>query len=499
MSDIITNTTSTNESKVFNVYVSKSTTAGTALVTRGSLNKTDTAPTVSGLYVLEEIGIYPNLGGIDAQVGKLNFASFDGTTWSLIAVDMPTTNDNTGELSTTIHTIGVTNSTNNSTAYVYANNAHSYCKKNTIGDGIINTIKFYSSINVSNKRIVLIRGNAIINTITVNLIVGLNTFDVSWDTQLNDYVGIDSSFGFAYRELNGIGFTDINMTSFSGAEKTGTIPLSFDIAITSRYISDNNIFKNKKLLLYGDSRVSTDYPFTKTILEGRLSLSECYNGGFSGYTTAQLATNACLNRIFNYNADFICILLGGNDNGQSGSIGTFSTSSELYSLGEAIVSETNINLDYSGTKFIQAISHIIRKLDAYYYNFRSRASLTGSETETEKDNKIEAVKKPLIFICTDIPQKRNNSSDEFSKQINWERKRLAIIEACEKYNFPYYDLYTEVIKNIKFSLEPYWVSPTNTSNNKGIYTMDGLHLNKYGFRFISTLIAEKFKEIGNPN
>ena len=82
------------------------------------------------------------------------------------------------------------------------------------------------------------------------------------------------------------------------------------------------------------------------------------------------------------------------------------------SAGESIVSETNINLDYSGTKFIQAISHIIRKLDAYYYNFRSRASLTGSETETEKDNKIESVKKPLIFICTDIPQKRNNSSDD---------------------------------------------------------------------------------------
>jgi len=89
MSDIITNTTSTNEGKVFNVYVSKSTTAGTALVTRGSLNKTDTAPTVAGLYILEETGVYTNLGNIDAQAGKLNFASFDGTTWSLIAVDMP--------------------------------------------------------------------------------------------------------------------------------------------------------------------------------------------------------------------------------------------------------------------------------------------------------------------------------------------------------------------------------------------------------------------------
>ena len=107
MSDIITNTTSTNKSKVFNVYVSKSTTAGTALVTRGSLNKTDTAPTVAGLYILEETGIYPNLGNIDAQAGKLNFASFDGTTWSLIAVDMQnhsiTTEFNTVDITDTVN------------------------------------------------------------------------------------------------------------------------------------------------------------------------------------------------------------------------------------------------------------------------------------------------------------------------------------------------------------------------------------------------------------
>ena len=97
MSDIITNTKSTNDSKIFNVYVSKSTTAGTALVTRGSLKKTDPKPTVVGLYILEETGIYPNLGNIDAKAGKLNYASFDGTTWSLIAVEIPI-NYNTGEL-----------------------------------------------------------------------------------------------------------------------------------------------------------------------------------------------------------------------------------------------------------------------------------------------------------------------------------------------------------------------------------------------------------------
>ena len=56
---------------------------------KGDLIKTDVAPTSVGFYGLLETGVYTNLGGINAQSGKLNFASFDGTTWSLIAVDMP--------------------------------------------------------------------------------------------------------------------------------------------------------------------------------------------------------------------------------------------------------------------------------------------------------------------------------------------------------------------------------------------------------------------------
>lgn len=56
---------------------------------KGDLNKTEAAPTEVGFYGLLETGVYTNLGGINATTSKLNFASFDGTTWSLIAVDMP--------------------------------------------------------------------------------------------------------------------------------------------------------------------------------------------------------------------------------------------------------------------------------------------------------------------------------------------------------------------------------------------------------------------------
>ena len=62
---------------------------------KGDLIKTDVAPTSVGFYGLLEAGVYTNLGGINAPIGKLNFASFDGTTWSLISVDMPTSTFNT--------------------------------------------------------------------------------------------------------------------------------------------------------------------------------------------------------------------------------------------------------------------------------------------------------------------------------------------------------------------------------------------------------------------
>ena len=55
---------------------------------QGDLLKTDAAPTTKGFYALLETGIYTNLGNINAEAGKLNFASFDGTTWSKVEVDV---------------------------------------------------------------------------------------------------------------------------------------------------------------------------------------------------------------------------------------------------------------------------------------------------------------------------------------------------------------------------------------------------------------------------
>ena len=53
----------------------------------GVLKITDAAPTTQGLYILSDVGTYTNLGGIVTTADKLNYAYFNGTTWSLVSVD----------------------------------------------------------------------------------------------------------------------------------------------------------------------------------------------------------------------------------------------------------------------------------------------------------------------------------------------------------------------------------------------------------------------------
>ena len=54
----------------------------------GVLEITDTAPTTQGLYILSDIGTYTNLGGLVTTTGKINYAYFDGTTWSLVYAEI---------------------------------------------------------------------------------------------------------------------------------------------------------------------------------------------------------------------------------------------------------------------------------------------------------------------------------------------------------------------------------------------------------------------------
>ena len=53
-----------------------------------------------------------------------------------------------------------------------------------------------------------------------------------------------------------------------------------------------------------------------------------YNGGFSGHTVAQKckAQQICKKRIFDYEPNVIVVLMGGNDTGAQGTVGTFNGS-----------------------------------------------------------------------------------------------------------------------------------------------------------------------------
>jgi len=292
----------------------------------------------------------------------------------------------------------------------------------------------------------------------------------------------------------------------------------------------------KKIFLFGDSISSTDYTWYKDYL-ALYTGATVYNQGASGRNVAYQASNEYFQRLVNLPSDVIVMLVGGNDSGASGSIGTFDSNSPLGQMGESVVQETDISIDYNGTTFIQAISHIIRKWRSLYWNFRLAASLNANildtqnnnevvypldgtatenqcisyaqsqgwtlgygeryvmkttETDADKRVKLIAVKQPKLFLCTTLPQRRYNSSSYWSNPQNWERKRLACIECAEKYDIPLIDLAKEFA--IDWDAEPYWpgqgYSGTSKTDNQGIYTMDGLHPNEFGYAYISQIVSK---------
>lgn len=244
----------------------------------------------------------------------------------------------------------------------------------------------------------------------------------------------------------------------------------------------NGLTSSSKIILYGDSRFSTDYTFAKDAFE-QLTGAQCYNGGFSGQTVAQTALDDRLSRIWVYAPTGPIIFLpGGNDIGSAGTVGTFDGSV----AGENVVAETDITANYTGSTFIQAVDHTVRKIQDYYYDIRTRAALTGSETEAEKTAKIDALVKPYIILCTDLPQQRSSSS-AWALSENLERKRAAIAEVGRKNNVHTVDTMADA--GWDMALEPSWTSPTDKTTNNGIYTMDGLHPNKWGHRRLAEIIC----------
>lgn len=56
--------------------------------TKGVLSPTSPAPIEKGKYLLSSAGTYTNLGGLIADPKKINYAYFNGTIFTLVAVDL---------------------------------------------------------------------------------------------------------------------------------------------------------------------------------------------------------------------------------------------------------------------------------------------------------------------------------------------------------------------------------------------------------------------------
>ena len=226
-----------------------------------------------------------------------------------------------------------------------------------------------------------------------------------------------------------------------------------------------------RIFLAGDSRSSTDYTFYKEILEqktGSVVLVE----GASGCTVAFNASDAYFARVAELEHDFSIWLVGGNDPGEAGTIGTFDAASSLAEQGEPVVTETDLSQDYSGETFIQAVDHMMRK----YQNL-----FAGKE------------KAPVMIFCTDLPQQRDDKDSPWSQKANWERKRQAILECCAKNGVECLDLYT--LCDFDMSQEPMFHAPTDTIHDNGVYYMDGLHPNPRGIDRITDFEIEMMEKL----
>lgn len=403
------------------------------------------------------------------------------------------------------------------------------------------TVRF---LRISDKDINVFYNNELAYTIEINsnfnLCLGAvcNTTVSLWDVKILGY------------KFNGESLsTTVNSNSIeTDHELTSSYLLSLDNELKkipfSKLLISLFPYKGKKIYLFGDSIFSSSYTWNKEALEG-LTLAEVYNAGFPGANAQLLARDNAFERLTSYDPDLIIALIGANNVGDKGSIGTFSDSSQLAKLGESVVTESDISKDFftdgayqSEGSFIGAISHIIRKIKYLYYNFRDKANINanlikkdGSEeaifTGTEKEcyehavtnsinfneyiikptdsediktKKLNSVKKPQLIMCTPIAQQKASGINSSNKKENLERKRLAIIECCEKYNIPMIDLSNEFI--IDWSKEPFYpgsnYSSTNATDNQGLYTMDGVHPNRYGYSLMMSIINNHIKNIFNP-
>ena len=220
----------------------------------------------------------------------------------------------------------------------------------------------------------------------------------------------------------------------------------------------------------------------------KLTNATVINGGHSGWTTAALAAKEPLEQAVAAKPDVIFILVGGNDVGAEGTVGTFGTYGGLLA-NETKVSIPDIHSAYTGTKWIEAVAYITQYLSYNIGGYRHNAYKLGKcadvGTQLESENDLDNLIKPIVVLCSTLPQQRNGASNVWADPINSKRKADACREVGQLLHVPLLDF--SVLAGFNLINEPYWINPTDKIHNKGTYMMDGLHPNKFGYRRLARL------------
>lgn len=250
---------------------------------------------------------------------------------------------------------------------------------------------------------------------------------------------------------------------------TGDFSVSLSGTKQTQFIKN---LKGKTILLFGDSRSSSDYTWYKDLLEEKTGAT-VLNNGKSGATPKSMIDSGYLDEMLDIPHDICIMFLCGNISGAKSFIGTFSWGSTLNTWGEDVVSRWNGSDSFDTTessKTIQHVDYIVQK-----YN-----------------KKFFADRKHKLYLLTDIPSKREGEQHNYTISCNYGKSEM-IKEVCAQNKVPYIDTMTKCRFNEDF--EPAYTPPTDLTTNKGVYYMDGLHLNEYGNDVLTDVIVHGLLDI----
>jgi lysophospholipase L1-like esterase len=237
----------------------------------------------------------------------------------------------------------------------------------------------------------------------------------------------------------------------------------------------------KVIYLYGDSISSTDYPWYKEYLEAKTGATVIL-GGKSGWTAAQLTSTSVLNAITALKPDLVIFMPAGNDSGEAGTVGTFTPGNPN---AETVVLEPDTTAAYAGTKYIEALAYIVKYISKGIYDFRTSTAAYNAVTT----NPFLALKKPKMIILGGLPQQRGDRSltGIYNNPLNHKRKSDAAQEIAHRYHLPFLD--TLKLCGFDLSIEPFYTGPTDQINSNGVYMMDGVHPNRYGYDRLTDVVV----------